>query len=121
MKDSSWLWSRYLTARRRKSIPGEAETRAGAASGGACRTDPKKRVNIPKHFGNDRRRLLPSDLSGKLTLINDSLCDMIGYSREELLGMGYPKLMDEVSAGNIASMPRSLQDGQGKASLDLEV
>ncbi len=35
------------------------------------------------------------DLRGNLVLVNDSLCEIIGYSREELLGMNYSQLMDE--------------------------
>lgn len=38
------------------------------------------------------------DLAGNLTLINNSLCELIGYSREELLGMSYRRLMDEANA-----------------------
>lgn len=38
------------------------------------------------------------DLSGNLTLVNDSLCEIIGYSREELLGMNYRDLVDETNA-----------------------
>jgi len=35
------------------------------------------------------------DLAGNLTLVNDSLCEIIGYHREELLRMNYRQLMDE--------------------------
>ena len=38
-----------------------------------------------------------TDLKGNLTLVNDSLCEIIGYSREELLGMNYFRLMDEAN------------------------
>ena len=41
------------------------------------------------------------DLKGNLTLVNDSLCEILGYPREELLGTNYRKLMDEPKAKGI--------------------
>jgi PAS domain S-box-containing protein len=38
------------------------------------------------------------DLAGNLTLVNDSLCEILGRSREELLGTNYRQLMDEPNA-----------------------
>ncbi|MGO9567917.1 MAG: PAS domain S-box protein [Desulfomonilaceae bacterium] len=38
-----------------------------------------------------------ADLKGNLTLVNDSLCEILGYSREELLGMNYFRFMDEAN------------------------
>ena len=35
------------------------------------------------------------DLTGNLTFFNDSLCRMLGYSRDEMLGMGNQKYTDE--------------------------
>ncbi len=39
-----------------------------------------------------------ADLAGNLTLVNDSMCEILGYSREELIGMNYRNLMDEHNA-----------------------
>jgi two-component system, cell cycle sensor histidine kinase and response regulator CckA len=39
-----------------------------------------------------------TDLKGNLTLVNDSLCEILGYSREELIGINYSRLMDDASA-----------------------
>ena len=41
------------------------------------------------------------DLEGKLTFFNDSLCRMVGYPRDELMGMGYQHLMKEETANNV--------------------
>jgi two-component system, cell cycle sensor histidine kinase and response regulator CckA len=41
------------------------------------------------------------DLAGNLTLVNDSLCEILGYQRHELLGMNYRDLMDEQNAAQI--------------------
>jgi PAS domain S-box-containing protein len=41
------------------------------------------------------------DLEGKMTFFNDSLCRMVGYSKDELLGMGYQHLMNEETAKNV--------------------
>src|SRR5208283_5445837 len=41
------------------------------------------------------------DLAGNLTLVNDALCEMLGYPREELLGLNYRKLMDEYNAQSV--------------------
>lgn len=41
------------------------------------------------------------DLSGNLTLVTDSLCEIIGYSREELLRMNYRELTDETNAQSV--------------------
>ena len=41
------------------------------------------------------------DLAGNLTLVNDSMCEILGYPREELLGVNFRKLMDEDNAKSI--------------------
>jgi two-component system, cell cycle sensor histidine kinase and response regulator CckA len=41
------------------------------------------------------------DLAGNLTLVNDSMCEIFGYPREELLGVNYRKLMDEHNAKSV--------------------
>jgi PAS domain S-box-containing protein len=62
------------------------------------------------------------DLAGNLTLINDSLCNMIGYTRQELLKMRYPQLVDEVSAKRIAKACREVyKTGKSNRALDVEV
>ena len=42
-----------------------------------------------------------TDLSGKMTLFNHSLCEILGYSREELQDMGYREFMDELNAQKV--------------------
>lgn len=41
------------------------------------------------------------DLSGKIIFFNDSACRIVGYSREELMGMSYRKYTDEENARRV--------------------
>lgn len=62
------------------------------------------------------------DLEGNLTLVNDSLCDIIGYSREELLGMNYRQVMDEDNAKRIyEAYNRVLRTGEAHPGFDYEI
>jgi PAS domain S-box-containing protein len=38
------------------------------------------------------------DLKGDLLLVNDSLCEITGYSRERLIGLNYREIVDETNA-----------------------
>lgn len=39
-----------------------------------------------------------TDLTGSFTFFNDALCQMLGYARDELMGMNYRQYMDEETA-----------------------
>ena len=41
------------------------------------------------------------DIAGNLTLFNDSLCNIIGYPRDELTGMNNRQYMDEETAREV--------------------
>jgi PAS domain S-box-containing protein len=41
------------------------------------------------------------DLSGNFTFFNDSVCRILGYSKEELMGMNYRKYIDEETAEEV--------------------
>jgi PAS domain-containing protein len=41
------------------------------------------------------------DVSGNLTFFNDSLCRIIGYSRDELIGMNNRQYMDKETAEKV--------------------
>ena len=62
------------------------------------------------------------DLAGNLTLINDSLCELIGYSREELLGMSYRRLMDEANTERMhGACSEVYKTGISNSTFDLAV
>ena len=42
-----------------------------------------------------------SDEKGCLTFVNDALCNLLGYSRDELIGMNYSRYSDEENANKI--------------------
>jgi len=50
---------------------------------------------------NIKSAYLEVDLAGNFLFFNDSLCRIIGYSRDELLGMNYREFTDEYNAENI--------------------
>lgn len=61
------------------------------------------------------------DTSGHFTLVNDSLCKILGYSRGELLGMNYRNLMREESAEEIReTFRRVLETGNPVTGFDNE-
>ena len=41
------------------------------------------------------------DLKGNLMLVNDSLCEITGYSRERLIGLNYRDFVDETNAKKV--------------------
>ncbi|MFX0123689.1 MAG: PAS domain S-box protein [Candidatus Hodarchaeota archaeon] len=41
------------------------------------------------------------DITGNFTFFNDSICNILGYSHDELLGMNYRKYMDENTAKRV--------------------
>lgn len=41
------------------------------------------------------------DLAGNFTFFNDSICRIYGYSRDELLGMSYRKIMDDANSREV--------------------
>ena len=41
------------------------------------------------------------DLKGNLMLVNDSLCEITGYSREKLIGLNYREFVDETNAKKV--------------------
>jgi two-component system, cell cycle sensor histidine kinase and response regulator CckA len=63
-----------------------------------------------------------TDLKGNLTLVNDSLCEILGYSREELLGMNYCQLMDEANVKRTyEAYTEAYRTGNANPGIDIEV
>jgi PAS domain S-box-containing protein len=63
-----------------------------------------------------------TDLSGHLTFFNDSMCRMLGYYREELLGKSNREYMDEVNAREIfAIFSKVFKTGKPAVATDWEI
>ncbi len=61
-----------------------------------------------------------TDLSGRLTFVNDIVCENLHYSREELLGMDFHKLHTQASFAKTAGACRDIEK-TGKSLKFLEV
>ncbi|PKN71868.1 MAG: hypothetical protein CVU52_08365 [Deltaproteobacteria bacterium HGW-Deltaproteobacteria-10] len=62
-----------------------------------------------------------NDLDGNLTFVNDAVCRILGYTREELLGTNYRQLMSKEAAKKIyPSFTRLFQRGEPVKNLDVE-
>lgn len=63
-----------------------------------------------------------TDLKGNLVLVNDSLCDITEYSREELLSFNYQDLMDAANARLLAERYGEVhRTGVAETGFDLEI
>ena len=56
--------------------------------------------------------IVRSDANGKWKLVNQKLCDMLGYSRQELLGRTYRELMHPDDLGSNLELRAKLQRGE---------
>lgn len=62
------------------------------------------------------------DLAGNLTLVNDSLCEIMGFARSELLNMNYCELMDEDHARRASQAYAEVyQTGNANTGFDCEI
>ncbi|MBN1365630.1 MAG: PAS domain S-box protein [Syntrophaceae bacterium] len=62
------------------------------------------------------------DLSGKFTFFNDSICQITGYSREELIGMSYRQYADEENSKKVFQKLNKLYKTRGStAGFDLQM
>lgn len=62
------------------------------------------------------------DLRGNLVLVNDSMCEITGHTREELLGTDYRQLMDEENAKQVfAAYNRVYMSQEPNTAFDFEV
>jgi two-component system cell cycle sensor histidine kinase/response regulator CckA len=61
------------------------------------------------------------DLAGNFTFVNDVLCRLLGYTREELIGMNYRKYTDENNAKQLRELYNDLyKTGKPIKAFDLE-
>ena len=61
------------------------------------------------------------DIEGNLTFFNDSLCKILGYSREELMGMGYRNYIRQDTAQKVVETVNQVQKtGTAAKALDWE-
>jgi PAS domain S-box-containing protein len=93
-------------------------------------TDRKKAEETLRQSEEKYRKILETiadgyyevDLDGTLTLINDSLCGIMGYPREELQGMNYRLLVDEEEAKRVfEAFHEVFSTGRAKTAFTYEV
>lgn len=61
---------------------------------------------------NSHDGILIADDNYQLTYVNDELCDILGYSRDELIGEDFRKFLDEESKELVADRYRRRQEGE---------
>jgi PAS domain S-box-containing protein len=62
------------------------------------------------------------DLKGRLTFFNDAACDVLGYSRDELMGMHYKEYVSpETAKCMFADFQEQYLSGAGKEIVDYEI
>ncbi len=93
-------------------------------------TDRKKAEETLRQSEEKYRKILETiadgyyevDLDGTLTLINDSLCEIMGYQREELQGMNFRLLVDEEEAKRVfEAFHEVFSTGRAKTAFTYEV
>ncbi|MFH1112970.1 MAG: PAS domain S-box protein [Pseudomonadota bacterium] len=102
-KSGDWLW----VLDRGKVVNRDAQGRPLRAVGTHLDITTRKSAEMALRQSEEKYRKIletiadgyhEADLAGNLILVNDSLCEILGYSREELIGMNYRNLMDEHNA-----------------------
>ena len=69
------------------------------------RADESQLENLEKYqniFKNIHDGCFELDLDGNFTFFNDSACRILGYSREELMGMNYRHYTDKENAKKVS-------------------
>jgi PAS domain S-box-containing protein len=62
------------------------------------------------------------NMSGAITFFNDALCRIVGYPREELIGIPWRQLTDEANARRLMAALRNVQEaGDGHPTVSWEV
>lgn len=93
-------------------------------------TELKKAENELRKSEEKYRRILETitdgyhevDLKGNLILVNDSLCEIMGYSREELLGMNFRRLMDKKNSALVLQAYNNVfANGEANPGVDYEI
>ena len=61
------------------------------------------------------------DLRGDLTFFNQSLAQLLGYSREELMGMNNRRYMDQATARKVYAAYHEIYTGRGDNTIEYEI
>ncbi|MFO7570208.1 MAG: PAS domain S-box protein [Smithellaceae bacterium] len=65
---------------------------------------------------------LEHDLEGNFLFANDAACTLAGYTREDIVGMNYRRVVSEETAGKMFSIYNSIyKTGQSETLLDFEI
>jgi PAS domain S-box-containing protein len=109
--------ARELEEAKTRSEHKQAESQREAALAALRESEEKYRTileNIEEAYFED-------DLSGNLTFVNDIMCSILGYSREELIGMNYRQYTNEKNASKLQELYNRLyKTGKPIKAFDLE-
>ncbi|MCE5211699.1 MAG: PAS domain S-box protein, partial [Deltaproteobacteria bacterium] len=95
------------------------------------RSDERKRIEETMRENAEKRRVIledieeayyEADINGKFIFVNDAMCNILGYAREELIGQKFWYLLDEPTVKTLyTAVDKSCRTNEPVRLLDMEV